>query len=364
MRVYTNAIKEDCMETTATLFLTEFFTATGYFDRLLFAFTEMENLHLTPRGKNQIQKFLNDSYSFISKEFSEYEFVVSPLEWSDFKRQIKSTHLFIESFIKLPFKSAKKESVALNYINFLYRNSFEFHKFLNESSQLEIPYPTHGFIEEEKISILSPAGPASILPLFFLNGEKINQYALEYSDPSSTLSFLQERREEKYDAFINKGHSFIAQKKYTEAKVCFSRARNYKETAEGWTLYAWSCALLDDLKEAKTSCQNAISLDPHYGPAYNDLGNYLLSEGKIEESLRWFEYAKRAINYQNREYPYINAGRAYVLLKKYEQALDEFSLALTIAPAHQELHETVTKIRASLEKSKRQQSSPHSDLTC
>lgn len=93
-----------------------------------------------------------------------------------------------------------------------------------------------------------------------------------------------------------------------------------------------------------------MQLDSQYGPAYNDFGNYILSEGQIQESLRWFELAKRAHNYQNREYPYINAGRAYVLLKDFDQALTEFSSALTIAPHHHELHETVSKLKNSLEK--------------
>ena len=117
---------------------------------------------------------------------------------------------------------------------------------------------------------------------------------------------------------------------------------------------AWSYSLLDDRTQAKAYCLKAVEVDSQYGSAYNDFGNYILSEGQVKESLRWFELAKRAQNYQNREYPYINAGRAYVLLKDFEQALTEFSLALTIAPNHHELHETVSKLKNSLEQSRPQ----------
>src|SRR5205085_12203391 len=103
---------------------------------------------------------------------------------------------------------------------------------------------------------------------------------------------------------------FIAQKNFEEAKNQFFKARNYKDCAEVLTLIGWTYSLLENLREAKSYCMKAIQKDTQYGPAYNDFGNYILNEGQVRESLRWFELAKRAHNYQNREYPYINAGRA------------------------------------------------------
>ena len=58
------------METTSTLLLAELLTATSYLDRLLFAFSDLEKLHHIPRGKNQIQKLLNDFSLFFTKEFT------------------------------------------------------------------------------------------------------------------------------------------------------------------------------------------------------------------------------------------------------------------------------------------------------
>lgn len=339
------------MEMTNTLLLAEFFTATGYLDRLLFAFTEIERLHYGPRGKNQIQKLLNDTSIFFIREFKEFEMEATPVEWSQFKTQIKGHHNFIESIIKLPFKSARMETLVVGYINLLYRNCFEIHNFIIEATRLEIQYPRQGLIQEENIPTITQAEEDNRAPLFFLDENKLQQYAVESTKMNSPLVFLEMRREEKYDFYLRKGHFFIAQKNYEEAKTNFYRARNYKETAEILTLIAWSYSLLDDRNQAKAYCLKAVQLDPQYGPAYNDYGNYILSEGQIEDSLRWFELAKRAHNYQNREYPYINAGRAYVLLKDFDQALTEFSLALTIAPHHHELHETVAKLKVSLEKS-------------
>lgn len=342
------------METTNTLLLAEFFTATGYLDRLLFAFTEMERLHYGPRGKNQIQKLLNDCSVFFAKEFSDFELEATPVEWSQFKTQLKTYHMVIETFIKAPYKSSKKETMVVNYINLIYRNCFEIHNFVMEATNLEIQFPRLGLIQEENIPTITMAEEATRAPLFFLDEKKLQTYGEDKSTQNSPLVFLEMKREEKYEFYLHKGHYFISQKNYEEAKTNFYRARNYKETAEVLTLLAWSYSLLGDKSHAKSYCLKAVQIDSQYGPAYNDFGNYILAEGQVQESLRWFELAKRAHNYQNREYPYINAGRAYVLLKNFDQALTEFSLALTIAPHHHELHDTVAKLKISLEKAQPQ----------
>jgi Tfp pilus assembly protein PilF len=338
------------MEPTNTLLLTEFFTATGYVERLLFAFTELERLHYGPRGKNQIQKLLNDANVFFTKEFSEYELTSTNVEWSQFKTQLRAYHAAVESFIKLPFKSDRKEVMVVNYINLLYRNCFEIHNFIMETTSLEVQFPRIGLIQEEKIPTITQAEENKRAPLFYLDQSKLKTYTAQNGREDSPLVFLEMRREEKYDFYLHKGHYFIAQKNYEEAKGNFYKARNYKETAEILTLLAWTYSLLDNRTMAKSYCLKAVQLDSQYGPAYNDFGNYILAEGQVKESLRWFELAKRAHNYQNREYPYINAGRAYVILKDFNQALTEFSLALTIAPHHNELHDTVAKLKINLEK--------------
>jgi Tfp pilus assembly protein PilF len=141
----------------------------------------------------------------------------------------------------------------------------------------------------------------------------------------------------------------MSEKLHEQSLEAFYRAKNYKNTAEVNTLIAWCYSFKSDFSKAKNYCLKAIAIDPEYGPPYNDFGNYLLSEGEVDESFKWFELAKRAPNYQNREYPYINTGRAYMLKEKYSEALREFSYALILAPYHFELHETVKKLRSNLE---------------
>jgi Tfp pilus assembly protein PilF len=339
------------MESINSLLLAEFYTATGYLDRLLFAFTELEKIHVTPRGKLQIQKLCHDSAQFFSKNFSEMNFESNDyvFETSKFKNHIKFFHNFIESLIKLPIKSEKSDKNIIEYINLLYRNSYELHNFMIETTTLEIQLPRTGLTEVENIpSIKGPQDNAA--PLFYLDEKNVRELSHVESVIRSPIAFLDIKREEKYDHYTHRGHYFISQKNYNEARAQFYKARNYRDSAEILTLIAWTYSLLDNIPEAKNYCMKAIQKDTQYGPAYNDYGNYILNEGQVRESLRWFELAKRAHNYQNREYPYINSGRAYVLLKQYEEGLKEFSLALTLAPHHDELHETVAKLRNNLDR--------------
>jgi len=337
------------MESTNSLLLAEFYTATGYLDRLLFAFTELEKIHLTPRGKIQVQKLCQEAAVYFTNNFSDLQFELDDyvFETSKYKNQIKTFHNFIESLIKLPFSSEKSEKIIIEYINLIYRNCFEIHHFISETTHLEVQLPRTGLTLEEDIPSINQTEETNI-PLFYLDHKNIQELAQNEKVIKSPIAFLDLKREEKYDHFIHRGHFFIAQKNYEEARAQFYKARNYKETAEVLTLIGWTYSLLDDMTQAKAYCMKAIQKDTQYGPAYNDFGNYILNEGNVRESLRWFELAKRAHNYQNREYPYINAGRAYVLLKQYEDGLKEFSLALTLAPHHEELHETVAKLKINL----------------
>ena len=354
------------MEPINSLLLAEFYTATGYLDRLLFAFTEMEKIHLTPRGKMQLQKLCQDSANFFGKYFQEmnYQYENYAFETSNFKNHIKFFHSFIEASIKLPITSKKMNKNIIEYINLVYRNSYEIHNFIVANTSLEIQLPRTGLTEVENIPTIKNSSNQSkeqvsdslSVPLFYLDEKNVLELSHIESVIKSPIAFLDIKREEKYDHYIHQGHFYIAQKKYIEAKENFYKARNYKDTAEVLTLIAWTYSLLDNISEAKAYCTKAINKDSQYGPAYNDFGNYILNEGQIKESLRWFELAKRAHNYQNREYPYINAGRAYVLLKQYEAGLNEFSLALTLAPHHHELHETVAKLRNNLD---RENQPPH-----
>ncbi len=103
-------------------------------------------------------------------------------------------------------------------------------------------------------------------------------------------------------------------------------------TAEAHTCLGWAFSFQDRLDDAIAECKRAIEIDPHFGNPYNDIGSYLIAQGKSSEAMRWLERAKRAARYEPRHYPYINLGRLYAARGKIRRAIKEFEAALRLAP--------------------------------
>lgn len=312
----------------------------------------------------------------------------------------------LEGLSYLPLNFDEYGPLLVDYINLIYHHAHGLHQFCVLEADVDIPYPRLHLVEikeqeneadeTDELDFLDEwakeegqAQPAlfdqELDELFFnqsdpplelrsshdkepfdnegedtgpINAQSILSFYLPLESIQKSMSLghnlitgLEYRREKKYQDLLTQGHSAMLGKQFQEGLDRFSHAIKLKETAEALTLMAWACGLVGEVEKAKSLCLKAIQKDPDYGPAYNDLGAILLKEGQINESLKWFELAKRSPNYHNREYPYINSGRAYLGQKKYPQALEEFSRALALAPYHKELHQTVDKLRQAIEKS-------------
>ena len=88
------------------------------------------------------------------------------------------------------------------------------------------------------------------------------------------------------------------------------------------------------LDEAIAQCKKAIELDPDYGNPYNDIGVYLLSLGRPDEAVEWFQRALQAERYCCYEYAHFNLGRVYVELGDIDAAMQSFERALEHNPDH------------------------------
>ena len=97
----------------------------------------------------------------------------------------------------------------------------------------------------------------------------------------------------------------------------------------GEAMLAISEGRLDD---AIQECQKAIEVDPEFGNAYNDLGAYLIEQGKHDEAIPWLERALGAGRYESYHFPWFNLGRAYAAMDCYGRALECFRESLSIAP--------------------------------
>jgi len=67
-----------------------------------------------------------------------------------------------------------------------------------------------------------------------------------------------------------------------------------------------------------------IEVDPEFGNPYNDIGAYLIEQGKHDEAIPWLERALRAARYESYHFPWFNLGRAYAAKDCYGRALECF----------------------------------------
>ncbi|MEZ4641068.1 MAG: hypothetical protein R2856_39940, partial [Caldilineaceae bacterium] len=79
-------------------------------------------------------------------------------------------------------------------------------------------------------------------------------------------------------------------------------------TAEAHTFLGLAYASLHLYNEAIAECKRAIAVDADFGNAYNDIGAYLLEQGKPREAITWFQQAILAPRYDQRAYPFFNLG--------------------------------------------------------
>jgi tetratricopeptide (TPR) repeat protein len=389
------------------LLTSELLCAWSYFERLVHAVNDLSKLSQLPESKELTQKMNFDLVELLETKIFKKEFIsenVTQIGLSDLKIKSHDTTNLIEKMIKLDLDTNAVIDVTVEYINLLYEYSNEWHHLCSDFTELSVQLPRlnlaeahndsvndihdlkedeallqeldleeledttprlheSGFsiidggakedpieaIEEEQVELTEEdISEDAIIPLFKLDKKNIIRFE---SNGLGSIGSLEWQRDKKYDQLMHEGHEAVFDKDYEKALDKFTKALNYKETAEILTLVGWVHSLSGKLDKAKSYCLKAIQKDENYGPPYNDLGTYLLTEGQAEESLKWFELAKKAVNYQNREYPYINSGRAQMTLKNLPKALEEFSKALTLAPYHEELHNTVERLKKSIHKS-------------
>lgn len=119
-----------------------------------------------------------------------------------------------------------------------------------------------------------------------------------------------------------------------EAIALYRRSLDAMPTPEAHTFLGWSYSIQEHYDDAIEECRKAIALDPDYGNPYNDIGAYMISLGKLEESITWLEQACVASRYDARHYPHYNLGRVMERLGDFMRARDEYRSAVQCEPAY------------------------------
>ena len=104
-------------------------------------------------------------------------------------------------------------------------------------------------------------------------------------------------------------------------------------TPEAHTYLGWTYSQKGRYEDAIDQCKIAITLDPTFGNPYNDIGSYLIHQGKVDEAIPWLELAKKAPRYEPRHFPYLNLYRVYSKRGELDKAQRELQQALFIQQA-------------------------------
>jgi Tfp pilus assembly protein PilF len=135
---------------------------------------------------------------------------------------------------------------------------------------------------------------------------------------------------------------------YEQAISLYKQSIEVYPTAEAHTFLGWTYSFQERLDEAIEECHRAIEVDPDFGNPYNDIGVYLMQQGRFDEALSWLEKAKQAPRYEPRHFPYLNSGRIYWARGEWLKALREFERAVEIMPDDAGARQALAEIRGRL----------------
>ncbi len=107
---------------------------------------------------------------------------------------------------------------------------------------------------------------------------------------------------------------------YEAAIELYSRSIETFPTAEAYTFRGWTYSFLGQYDRAIAECLEAIKVDPDFGNPYNDIGAYLIEQGKWSEAIPWLDKATRAPRYESPCFPWYNLGRVHEHARRWAQA--------------------------------------------
>src|SRR5271168_3628540 len=130
-----------------------------------------------------------------------------------------------------------------------------------------------------------------------------------------------------------------------EAVLLYSKSIEAYPTAEAYTFRGWVYSFQGKIDEAIAECLKAIEVDPTFGNPYNDIGAYMVEQGRLDEAIPWLERALVALRYESYCFPHVNLGRVYEKKKMFRKALYHYKEALDENPKHLGAMQAVGRLR-------------------
>ncbi len=158
---------------------------------------------------------------------------------------------------------------------------------------------------------------------------------------------LKKRRKQAMECFYD-AYDAQAKKQYQAAVHKYQESLEYYPTAEAHTFLGWAYSFLGELDAAIAHCQQAIEMDPDFGNPYNDIGAYLIAQGRYEEAIPYLQQAIQAKRYNALHFAYFNLGRVYEHQDDWFNAYRAYRKALTLEPRYCLAHQSMERLRQFL----------------
>ncbi|HSQ01268.1 MAG TPA: tetratricopeptide repeat protein [Candidatus Dormibacteraeota bacterium] len=164
-----------------------------------------------------------------------------------------------------------------------------------------------------------------------------------YSDLGFTMAQLGKSKEALADyqkalaldpncasAHFNLAVTFVQAGDFGEAESHYRRALPGRATAETHNGLGYVLARQDRPEEAIAEFRRAIDIDPHFTPAYNNLAEALVQQGRLEEAA---EYYRRSLAEKPSTAVHNALGGVLQKLGKMDEAAEQFSRAQAVESA-------------------------------
>jgi tetratricopeptide (TPR) repeat protein len=155
---------------------------------------------------------------------------------------------------------------------------------------------------------------------------------------------LEERARQAAELFQN-AYRLQALGLADEAVEMFQRSIAVKPTAEAHTYLGRTYRIQGKVEEAIAECKAAIKIDPEFGNPYNDLGAYLVDEGRFPEAIPWLEQALGCSRYATPQYAWFNLARIYEVQDELSLARACLRQAIKLAPEYEPALEAIRRVQ-------------------
>lgn len=144
---------------------------------------------------------------------------------------------------------------------------------------------------------------------------------------------IQKAREKDPKYQYNLGLFYLNQNDVDNAMPYFIKALSLDTRYYlAWNALGLAHSMKGRLDEAAKAYQKCLEVSPQFTEAHNNLGTVYQEMNQLDKAEAEFQKALTDLTYQNRELPYFNLARLYVVQNRLDLALDNVQKAIQIKP--------------------------------